>query len=650
MKSKIVCLLILVSSITFSQTLQERKEIISKYDTTRVKSFSNELKLANKIQQQEIEAYLLTHNIPQKIKLDSGGVMELRKIVDGKPIYIATDNVNSAKSTRTNFLNTGGGLGLNLDGQNMHIATWDGGPTLATHQEFWDDSPIPQSRVDNPDLSVSNDQSDHSTHVSGTIIARGTSANAKGMAPKATLTSYDFDNDNTEVLTQATTNGLLISNHSYGFPINQPNGSTLPAWYMGCYDSDAVIWDNVAYMAPYYLMVASAGNDGQTSYTGGLAPNFDKLTGRNNSKNNLVITSANDPLINPNGSGQLLGLLNISSFSSQGPSDDGRIKPDLTTDGYNVYSCISTTNTSYATYPGTSMAAANASGTLLLLQQYYNQLHGSYMRSSTLKGLVCHTADDDNPGAPNGPDAIFGWGLLNAKVAAETLQKATIGQAVVDERTLNQGQMYSVSFSTDGSTPLSASICWTDPPGTAKDGQLNSSNPALVNNLDIRISDGSTTYLPWKLGDRLNPAAGATKADNNVDNVERVDILNPAAGTYTVTVSHKGTLTNALQNYALIITGGGLTLSTDEIAFGKFNFWPNPVNDVLHYSFNNASHANRTTIDLIDINGRSVYKNTFRATDQFINNTIDVHNLSRGIYIMHVQNGVSSINKKIIVD
>ncbi len=188
--------------------------------------------------------------------------------MNGQPIYYSTDNVSEAVSTRTNFLQTGGGLGLNLDGQNMHVATWDGGPTLATHQEFLDNSPIPVSRVDNPDLSASNDQSDHSTHVSGTIIAKGTSAQAKGMAPQATLTSFDWDFDDQEALNEATTNGLLLSNHSYGIPM-QTNPTF--AWMMGCYDSEARTWDDVAFNAPYLLCVVSAGNDGSNTYTGGLS-------------------------------------------------------------------------------------------------------------------------------------------------------------------------------------------------------------------------------------------------------------------------------------------------------------------------------------------------------------------------------------------
>src|SRR5690606_39110522 len=100
---------------------------------------------------------------------------------------------------------------------------------------------------------------------------------------------------------------------------------------------------------------------------------------------------------------------------------------------------------------------------------------------------------------------------------------------------------------------LRASISWTDRAGTATT-QTNSNTPVLVNDLDLRVTKGSTTYLPWKL-------TGITtngKADNNVDPYERVDVSG-ASGTYTITVTHKGSLTGGSQNYSLIVTGVSTT-------------------------------------------------------------------------------------------
>ncbi|MBP2834318.1 peptidase S8, partial [Aquimarina sp. U1-2] len=81
------------------------------------------------------------------------------------------------------------------------------------------------------------------------------------MAPKAILRSYDWILDDTEALNEAS-NGLLLSNHSYGVPIFSGGSQQVSAENIGSYSSDARTWDDVAYNAPFYLAVNSAGNEG----------------------------------------------------------------------------------------------------------------------------------------------------------------------------------------------------------------------------------------------------------------------------------------------------------------------------------------------------------------------------------------------------
>lgn len=638
---------ICLSIASFGQTKQEISKIIATYDHATIAETQSKIDQLNSERQLRISQYLQSHPDTQiKYSEDHGSFMkELYDIVNNKPVYISTDNTGSAASTRTNFIQPGGALGLDLEGNGMHVATWDGGPTLATHQEFqsWGLPPI-TSRVSNPDLSASNDQSNHSTHVSGTIIAKGTNTSAQGMARKATLTSYDWDYDNEEVLNEATNNGLLLSNHSYGVSVQQTWG-TLPASNMGTYNADAALWDAVCYAAPYYLMVVSAGNDGNVSYTGGTAPNYDKLTGNKNCKNNLVIANGANPLLNPNGSGTFLNMF-INSSSSQGPSDDGRIKPDITGDGTNVFSSISTSNTSYATYSGTSMAAPNVTGTLLLLQEYYNQLHGNFMRASTLKGLVCHTATDDN--SNNGPDAIFGWGYLNAKYAAETITAANDGTALIIEGILLPGQTYTGTLTLNTSAKLSATLCWTDPSGSAIGG-TNSTTPALVNDLDLKLTKGGTTYYPYKLNP-ASPSSYATKtSENNVDTVERVDINNAATGDYDFEVSHDGSLTNGQQHFSLVITGfTSYQLATEIASFqNAISVYPNPASDLLYIKSDTDATINN--IALYDISGRQVLNAQFDDIPQNVH-TIDVKNLNKGLYILTVSGANGSYSKKITIE
>src|SRR5262249_32640354 len=99
----------------------------------------------------------------------------------------------------------------------------------------------------------------------------------------------------------------------------------------------------------------------------------------------------------------------LASFSGCGPTDDGRIKPDVVGCGVFIFSSISDSAKAYGYLSGTSMATPNVSGSLLLVQQHFNNLKGRFMRSSTLKGLAIHTADEAGNA---GPDYSFGWGLI----------------------------------------------------------------------------------------------------------------------------------------------------------------------------------------------------------------------------------------------
>jgi trimeric autotransporter adhesin len=181
--------------------------------------------------------------------------------------------------------------------------------------------------------------------------------------------------------------------------------------------------------APYYLMVVAAGNDGEANYNekpmNPSFPQYDKLAGFATSKNNLTIASSNDAEIYSDGR---LKSVESSNSSSQGPTDDLRIKPDISGNGETVYS-TSANKQGYATYSGTSTATPNVTGSLLLLQEHYKNLNGFFMKASTLKGLALHTADDFGD---KGPDAISGWGLLNTKKAAETISKKGSSSLVME--------------------------------------------------------------------------------------------------------------------------------------------------------------------------------------------------------------------------
>ncbi|MGN6396098.1 MAG: S8 family serine peptidase [Mucilaginibacter sp.] len=553
---------------------------------------------------------------PVKTYTRDGGVISLQGVNSlGFPIYLKTDNnTTAAATTQTNAVNPGGAAGLNLSGSstalNNKLAIWDGGSVFRTHQEFFGKT-----------ITLHDSTSgviDHATHVSGTMIAKGVYAPAKGMAYNAnTLQSYDFDNDVSEMSTAAT-GGLLLSNHSYGDAAGWYYNSLQSRWEwyglpgdtvdynFGFYGSRTQDWDKIAYNAPYYLIVESAGNSrsengpavgqdyygyasktNQTFVDKGARPanissnnGYDIIATTANAKNILTVGAIN-PL--PNGPASASDI-SIAYFSGYGPTDDGRIKPDIVGDGIDVLSAGSSSTTSYITLSGTSMSAPNITGSLYLLQEYYAQKNGGkFMKAATLKGLACHTAFDAGNA---GPDYIYGWGLLDMRKAAQAITDNG-NKSLLRENNLQQGQKQTFNVVASGQGPLAVTISWTDPAGTATpEGTVNSRTPKLVNDLDIRVSDGTNIFKPWVL-DPLYPSLAAKTGDNILDNIEQVFIPNPVPGrAYAITVSHKGTLQSGSQDYSLITTGAGgatycksMPLSTadsrvNNLTLANLNFTP----------------------------------------------------------------------------
>ena len=409
--------MLVFASNAFAQSNEQIQKIRSEYDLVKLETLQKNLKTKENLQKKEAMRIAQQKGWKTTIKKEDGTFMELQRVVNGQPIYYTTFNVDAARSTRTNHLHSGGSLGLNLMGQGMTANVWDGGGTRNTHQEF--DGAGGNNRVTTIDGSTLNGNSFHAQHVTGTIVASGVVADAKGMAPHAKARTADWNNDKSEATTE-TGNGMIISNHSYGFAFRNQFGQVqLPQHYFGGYIEESRDWDEILFNAPNYLMVVAAGNDGNDNSanqnpTGGSG--WDKLTGHSTSKNNLVVANAQDANIDANGN---LVSVSINSSSSEGPTDDMRIKPDITGNGTGVYSTYDNSDSAYNSITGTSMASPNVTGSLLLLQQHYGNLNsGSLMRAATLKGLALHTADD---AGASGPDAVFGWGLLNTKRAAEAI-------------------------------------------------------------------------------------------------------------------------------------------------------------------------------------------------------------------------------------
>ncbi len=258
------------------------------------------------------------------------------------------------------------------------------------------------------------------------------------------------------------------------------------------------------------------------------------------------------------------------------------------------------------------------------------------MRSATLKGLACHTAyDAGNPG----PDYIYGWGLLNMSRAAQTITDNG-SKSLINEETLANGLVQTYTMEATNNEPLMATLTWTDPKGEPTVyGVVNDHALKLVNDLDLRFTDGSATYSPWVLNP-AKPAKNATTGDNIRDNIEQVYIANPIAGkTYTLTVSHKGKLTNGLQNYSLIVTG---------IQTAQFNgpatnnlylkVFPTPASSYINIVFN-ALTKNILTIELYNAIGQKVYNSVKQVSQGAYTTTLNTEDLINGLYYMRLQLG-----------
>jgi autotransporter-associated beta strand protein len=522
--------------------------------------------------------------LPLRVEKPGGGVQELIDFRGAQPVYLETKNANAAISTAADLVQTSPYM---LDGSGLTVGVWDAAGGRPTHQEF-----ATGSRLTNMNGTTTNY---HSMHVAGTIAALGVDAPSRGMANAARIKSYDWNSDLSEMGTAGATapgqdaTKLYLSNHSYG-TADGWNGSTwtgsgtdqnayTPAY--GQYGTAARDMDSTAYNTPYLLSFWAAGNErddnpssgasvvinGATvSYDPAIHPpgdgkyrnGYETISYRGLAKNVVTVGAVNDAVT---AGVRDLAKATICTFSSTGPTDDGRIKPDLVANGFDLKSTDIDNDADYRNLSGTSMASPNACGSATLLVDQYNRLFGSAMRASTLKALLIHTADDiGNPG----PDYFYGWGLIDVKEAADLLidHKASPNkQRLTEDQVSTTVTSRAHSFIWDGVSPIKATLAWTDPAGTSTSAH-DSRTPTLRNNLNLKlISPDGTEHLPfvmpfvgtWTVA---SMSENATTGINHTDNVEQVLVTNPGGpGVWQAVVSYSGSLTNSLQNYGLIISG-----------------------------------------------------------------------------------------------
>jgi hypothetical protein len=340
-------------------------------------------------------------------------------------------------------------------------------------------------------------------------------------------------------------------------------------------------------------------------------------------------------------------------FSSWGPCDDGRIKPDIVANGYALVS-TDTVDTGYITFTGTSMSAPNAAGSINLIAHEFTARFAHRPLSSTLKALVINSADE--AGSSEGPDYSFGWGLLDTYRAVDVLEASATDDRGVREQTLANGESKNYAFTVDATQPARLTIAWTDPAGTPPPPSVNPPNKMLVNDLDVRIrwAEGDVTTQPWTL-DRLSPASPAVRADNSTDNVEQIDIDAPPAGTYIVTVTHKGTLSGGSQAFAMVWRGmhAGTTTGVRAAATPPFSLSapvPQPVRTRATIGYRLDREA-AVSIKVYDVMGRRVatlLEQSQRGAGPG-SVELDASRLASGVYFLKMESHSQTVTRKITV-
>ncbi len=617
---KIVTLgvLLFVGNIALGQNNSLRKKISEGYKPDKIEALIKEYKRA-----------------PISLKSrDTVSGRDNRQWIDidalGNNLYYKSYNQIAAVTAGVDEINSGGIKGLDLNGEGMIIGAWDSGIPKYNHSDLL-------GKIIIKDGSTDSDITKHATHVSGTMVSEGQKSplsRGRGLAPHAKLWVNNWTDDLEEMI-RLSAQGLLVSNHSYGL-----DPEKLPVYYYGAYTKTAKALDAMTYSMKYYQPVVAAGNDRRESDKLNPSKNgSDLLTAMAVSKNAVVVAA-----VHPVTSYRIPRDVRMTDFSNWGPTDDFRIKPDIAAQGVSLLSTIDEGEDGYGLLSGTSMATPVVSSVFALWQQYYGILneHTKALTSASIRGLMAHTARE--AGLTDGPDNQFGWGLINASKGIDFLKAATEQQdAFFEETALGQGEENTYKIQVNKPTEkLQITLSWTDKEGVDKLGKTDDATPDLVVDLNVLVQKGSILYYPWRLKkDSANPIA--EKGINDVDNIEKIEIVNPELGEYTIKVSHSKKLFLGEQDYSILISG------IDKIGKNEMKFdtgakiWPNPASDYISMTMGGVD-MNGGSVEIYDTNGKNVLQMDAVETNRKDMCKIDISMLKSGVYfIIFKKNGVKEV-------
>jgi len=485
----------------------------------------------------------------------------------------------------------------NLNGNGAKYGIVDGG-LVFKHKEF-------SNKTNRVIWGESDSTNSHATHVAGTSCAFGYNQNAKGVALGSEILSYNFNNHETK-LKNCGSNNCAVVNNSYGFSLgwdgnywrgfdydyymnNSGKNITEEAWF-GRYTSFSKELDVISRNYPNMLMCFASGNDQGE----GPSSNETWFIYRN-STFSWVEMDPNihtPPIIDPkfDSIGVLATAKNVLSvgatfdnseetteFSSGGPTDDMRIKPEVVANGSSVFSTDNKGYESYTTMSGTSMATPFASGCALLINQFCREQLGYTPSSSTMKANLIHGASATNINGSNG------YGLLNMKNTLEFLHKVKIEDASYlynDALISNSDQFVKYEFNNVNSGNLKATLVWNDIEGKFDDGfEVDLSTKRIVNRLAlyVEVIHNSTNkyYYPYRLETYNGSAVMKESITYNQallvdwDNSQKL-IIDNVQGTINIYVKRMNTL-QGTQNYSLCLETNFTSDNTDGDTGGDDN-------------------------------------------------------------------------------
>ena len=567
-----------------AQTADQRKAVTQSSETTELGVLAARFQLKFEVEEAKVQQYLLDNPTVQREMMKNGVSHYLLRIdTAGEPVFrVSRGESSSQKSSqksnresgqliKADSLYPGGSLGVSVTGSGMIAGIWEPGAVAVDATGAVSHELLVGKVTNQPNQVVSSaGNSNHAAHVAGTMVGRDLASrpSARGIAYNGTARVWDAPNDLAE-MTGFAASGFLISNHSYG----DANTQTANLALYGAYDAEARDWDAMLKAAPNYLPFVAAGNEQQSS--GNRAPKlgYDIMTGPSNSKNAMAVGAVNADK-------------SMSDYSNWGPTDDGRVKPEIVARGTAIDSAQAvdaTTNAlsnsgysgSVADSSGTSYSSPAAAAAGLLLQEYYLNVTGGFMRSSTLKALMLGTAED--LGRP-GPDHQFGWGLLNVEKAALAIKNrspagatlATSRGSVVEEIAGNPAADSTSEITrtvfAKGGQPLLVNIAWIDDAGplqTDAEG-IDPTKSRLVYNFDVMVrqvgASPAAERWGWVVPGMSNRVENATIAKNwfeaNGGNFKQVLIENPVANAeYTIVIRKQSGSPAADRSLSLVVTG-----------------------------------------------------------------------------------------------